>query len=65
MLKGSGAMITAISGGAIGELTAITTIIVLFTLYGIAGGLTAAIITDFVQGILTVVLSFLLLALRL
>lgn len=61
MLKGSGAMITAVSGGTIGELTAITTIIVLFTLYGIAGGLTAAIITDFVQGILTVVLSFLLL----
>lgn len=61
MLKGSGAMITAVSGGAIGELTAIATMIVLFTLYGIAGGLTAAIITDFVQGILTVVLSFMIL----
>ena len=61
MLKGSGAMITAVSGGAIPELAAITTIIVLFTLYGIAGGLTAAIITDFVQGILIVVLSFLIL----
>ena len=61
MLKGTGAMITAVSGGAIGEVTAIVTIIVLFTLYGVAGGLTAAIITDFVQGIMTVVLSFLLL----
>ncbi len=61
MLKGTGAMITAVSGGAIGEVTAIVTIIVLFTLYGVTGGLTAAIITDLVQGIMTVVLSFLLL----
>ena len=61
MLKGAGAMITAVSSGAIGEFPAIATITVLFTLYGIAGGLSAAIITDFVQGILTVVLSFLIL----
>ena len=61
MLKGAGAMITAVSGDAIGEITAIATIVVLFTLYGVAGGLTAAIITDFAQGIMTVVLSFLIL----
>jgi Na+/proline symporter len=61
MLKGAGAMITAVSGGAIAEVPAIATIVVLFSLYGVAGGLSAAIITDFVQGILTVVLSFLIL----
>ena len=61
MLKGAGAMITAVSGGAVGEVLAIATIILLFAVYGIAGGLSAAIITDFVQGILTVVLSFLIL----
>jgi len=61
MLKGAGAMITAVSGGAIGEMWSIATIVVLFTLYGVAGGLSAAILTDLVQGILTVVLSFLLL----
>ena len=61
MLKGAGAMITAVSGGAIDEVAAIATIVVLFTVYGVAGGLTAAIITDFIQGILTVILSFLIL----
>ncbi len=61
MLKGAGAMITAVSGGAISEIPAIATIVVLFSLYGVAGGLSAAIITDFIQGILTVVLSFLIL----
>ena len=30
-------------------------------MYGVAGGLHAAIITDFVQGLLTIVLSFLIL----
>ena len=34
---------------------------VLFVIYGVAGGLTAAIVTDFVQGILTLVFSFMLL----
>lgn len=34
---------------------------VLFVIYGMAGGLGAAIITDFIQGILTIIFSFLLL----
>jgi Na+/proline symporter len=34
---------------------------VMFVIYGIAGGLSAAIITDFIQGVLTIVFSFLLL----
>jgi Na+/proline symporter len=33
----------------------------LFLIYGAAGGLTAAIVTDFIQGILTIILSFMLL----
>jgi len=61
MLKGSGAMITAVSGGAVSEPVAIGVMTLLFTVYGVAGGLTAAILTDLIQGILTVVLSFLIL----
>lgn len=61
LLRGGSAMIEAVSGGAIPWQTAAVGMTVLFVLYGIAGGLTAAIITDFVQGILTVVLSFMLL----
>jgi len=40
---------------------AILAITVLFVAYGMAGGLGAAIVTDFVQGILTISFSFLLL----
>jgi len=40
---------------------AIAGMTVLFVFYGVAGGLGAAIVTDFIQGILTVVFSFLLL----
>jgi len=61
MLKGSSAMITAVSDGAINANLAILAMTVMFVIYGIAGGLSAAIATDFIQGILTVVLSFLIL----
>jgi Na+/proline symporter len=61
MLKGSGAVVTASTGGKVPEAWAIGIMTALFVLYGVAGGLGAAIITDFVQGILTVVFSFLLL----
>jgi len=61
MLKGSTAMITAVSGGQINPNIAICAMTVIFIIYGIAGGLSAAILTDFVQGILTIVLSFLIL----
>lgn len=40
---------------------AIAAMTLMFVVYGFAGGLGAAIITDFVQGILTIVFSFLLL----
>lgn len=61
MLKGSSAMISAVSGGNIDPRLAIVAMTVIFVLYGIAGGLSAAILTDFIQGILTLVLSFLIL----
>ena len=44
-----------------GNELAVLAITVLFVAYGMAGGLGAAIVTDFVQGILTIVFSFLLL----
>lgn len=65
LLRGGGAMIEAVSGGAISWQAAVVGMTVLFFLYGIAGGLTAAIITDFIQGILTVILSFMLLPIAL
>ncbi len=61
MLKGCGAMTTAVTHGAISEPFAISIMTILFVAYGIAGGLTAAIVTDLIQGILTIVLSFMLL----
>ncbi|MEE3042315.1 MAG: sodium:solute symporter family protein [Candidatus Latescibacterota bacterium] len=61
MLKGSSAMIGAISGGQINPELAIGAMTIMFVTYGVVGGLSAAIITDFVQGVMTIVLSFLLL----
>ncbi len=61
MLKGSAAMVTAVSGGVITEAMAIWGMTVVFLLYGVAGGLAAAIITNFIQGILTIGLSFMIL----
>ncbi len=61
MLKGAGALIDAGTGGLIDARLAIACITVLFVAYGMAGGLGAAIVTDFVQGLLTLVFSFMLL----
>ena len=58
MLKGSAVIIEAATAGR--TILAIT---VLFVAYGLAGGLTAAIVTDFIQGLLTILFSFLLLPL--
>ena len=60
-LKGSGAIIHAATDGAVPGDYAIVVMTVLFVAYGLAGGLSAAIITDFIQGILTVIFSFMLL----
>ena len=61
MLKGAVALVTAGTGDAIHPNLAIAVITVLFVVYGVAGGLAAAIVTDFVQGIMTIVFSFILL----
>ena len=61
MLKGAVALITAGTGDAIDPNLAIGVMTVLFVVYGVAGGLAAAIVTDFVQGIMTLVFSFILL----
>jgi len=61
MLKGASAMIEAITGGSINAFTATMAMTAMFLIYGVAGGLSAAILTDFIQGILTIVLSFLIL----
>ena len=61
ILRGAAAVIDAGTGGALDTSVAIFSITVLFLIYGIAGGLSAAIVTDFIQGILTIIFSFLLL----
>lgn len=61
MLKGSGVLVEAVSGGAISSNLAIIAMTVMFVIYGVAGGLSAAIATNLIQGILTVILSFLIL----
>ncbi len=61
MLKGSGAVVQASTGGLVSSNIAIAVMTVMFVIYGMAGGLGAAIITDFIQGVLTIIFSFLLL----
>ncbi|MHC4628549.1 MAG: sodium:solute symporter family protein [Planctomycetota bacterium] len=61
MLRGSGELVAAVSNEAISRNLAIIAMTVIFLIYGIAGGLSAAIATNFIQGLLTVVLSFLIL----
>ncbi|KPK44626.1 MAG: transporter [Phycisphaerae bacterium SG8_4] len=63
MLRGSGAVISASTQGQLSANAAIAVMTVVFVVYGVAGGLAAAIITDFIQGILTIIFSFLLLPL--
>lgn len=58
MLKGSGAVISASFGEQVSPDLIILIMTALFVTYGMAGGLSAAIITDFIQGILTIVFSF-------
>lgn len=61
LLKGTGALIEACTAGHLNAHYAILVTALLFVFYGIVGGLTGAIVTDAVQGVLTVVFSFMLL----
>ena len=61
MLKASGVLVKAATGGEVSEVVAMWTMTALFVAYGVAGGLAAAIVTDFVQGLFTIALSFMVL----
>jgi len=63
MLKGSSEVVSASTGGLVSANYAIIIMTVIFVVYGVAGGLGAAIVTDFIQGVLTIIFSFLLLPL--
>ncbi len=63
MLAGTTAVIDAITGGEMPSGVVVFVITLLFVAYGMAGGLGAAIVTDFIQGILTLFFSFMLLPL--
>lgn len=60
MLKGTGVVISSMTGGELSETMAILLITVSFIIYGIAGGLVAAVVTDLIQGIFILFLSFLM-----
>jgi len=61
MLKGSSAVLAASTGGLASANVMIGIMTVLFIIYGVAGGLSAAIITDFIQGVLIIIFSFIFL----
>ncbi len=61
MLKGSSSLLDAVTGGMIDSSWAIGLLSLVFVTYGAAGGLSAIIFTDFIQGTLTVLFSILLL----
>ena len=61
VLVGAAELVFATTDGGIDSNVAIGMITLMFVLYGTAGGLGAAIVTDFFQGILTIVFSVMLL----
>ena len=60
MFYGSAKIVVALSGGSIGLQLAITLMAVISFAYGIFGGLIAAVWNDFFQGMLTIVMSILI-----
>lgn len=60
LLRGAGAAIAGATGGAIPTEQSVIVLCLLFSTYIMAGGLIAAAYTDALQGILIIVLSFLL-----
>ena len=61
MLKGSSAVVASCFGDQVSPNAIIAVMTVMFLVYGLAGGLAAAIVTDFIQGIMTIIFSFILL----
>ena len=60
MLKGAGKVISQATGGGVGVNEIVVAMTILFILYSFVGGLVAAAWTDLFQGLLIIVLSFLL-----
>jgi Na+/proline symporter len=60
MLLGSGRLIEALSGGAVSLRWAVVLMPCLFLFYSLLGGLIAAVWNDFLQGILTIIMSLML-----
>ena len=63
MLKGAGKVISQATGGGVGVDEIVVAMTVLFILYSFVGGLVAAAWTDLFQGVLIIVLSFMLIPL--
>ena len=59
-LKATSETVAAISGGRLSADTIVISMAILVVIYGSAGGLAAVVITDFIQGLLIIVLSFML-----
>ncbi|PYR42063.1 MAG: hypothetical protein DMF93_06815 [Acidobacteria bacterium] len=60
MLKGAGKVISQATGGTVGVDEIVVAMTVMFMLYSFVGGLIAAAWTDLFQGVLIIVLSFML-----
>jgi len=61
LLKGAGAVVRAAAGGQVSEEWVIGVMTLMFVIYNVVGGLSATMVTNFVQGCLTIVFSFMLL----
>jgi Na+/proline symporter len=63
LLKGSAALLAGCTDGRMDPRAAMAAMCLLFVAYGTIGGLTSVVLTDFVQGLLTILFSFMLLPL--
>ena len=63
LLKGSAVLIEGCTDGHVDARVAVLAMSLMFIVYGTAGGLTSVILTDFVQGLMTLLFSFMLLPL--
>jgi Na+/proline symporter len=60
LLRGAGELIAGVTGGALVTDTAVVGLAILFSTYVMTGGLMAAAYTDFLQGVMLILLSVLL-----
>src|SRR5882757_1203067 len=63
LLKGSAVLLEGCTDGRMDPNLAIVGMSLLFVVYGTVGGLTSVVLTDFFQGLLTILFSFMLLPL--